>query len=166
MEVYGEGFSHLYQRYWGEGVTPQRGGGRIFHTRAEKIGVFLHTFGADGAENVFFAAPKAPRKIFEHFFEIFGKFVNKNAIKSDFWGVVGRYISKKVLKIFSRRLRRRKCVEISPFFDPRSVDGTPPPRGVTPPPNISVLQMASLRGLSRLKLAHDENKFQTFWSEK
>ena len=28
------------------------------------------------------------------FFEIFGKFVNKNAIKSDFWSAVGRYISK------------------------------------------------------------------------
>ena len=52
----------------------------------------------------YFAAPKAPRNIFEHYFEIlkvwalfsifFGKFVNKNAIKSDFWGVVGWYISK------------------------------------------------------------------------
>ena len=51
-----------------------------------------------------FASPKAPRSVFEHsfrnltifeqFFEILGKFVNKNAIKSDFWGVVGRYISK------------------------------------------------------------------------
>ena len=30
----------------------------------------------------------------EHFFEIFGKFVNRNAIKSDCWGVVGRCISK------------------------------------------------------------------------
>ena len=35
-------------------------------------------------------------------------------------------ISKKVLKNFSRRLRRRKRVEISPFFHPWSVDGTPP----------------------------------------
>ena len=41
-------------------------------------------------------------------------------------------ISKKVLKNFSRRLRRRKCVEISPFFDPRSVDG--PPLEGSPPP--------------------------------
>ena len=41
-------------------------------------------------------------------------------------------ITKKVLKNFSRRLRRRKRVEISPFFDPRSVDGTPLPTGVTP----------------------------------
>ena len=59
--------------------------------------------------NKFFAAPKAPRKIFEHFFrnlkilstffENFGKFVDKNAIKSDFWGGVGRYISKILKKI-------------------------------------------------------------------
>ena len=51
-----------------------------------------------------FAAPKALRIFFEHFFrnskvfstffDVFGKFVNKNAIKSDFWGVVDRYISK------------------------------------------------------------------------
>ena len=33
------------------------------------------------------------------FFEFFGKFVNKNAIKSDFWGVVCRYISKISKKI-------------------------------------------------------------------
>ena len=32
--------------------------------------------------------------IFEHFLEIFGNFVNKNAIKRDFWGGLGRYISK------------------------------------------------------------------------
>ena len=28
------------------------------------------------------------------FWEIFGQFVNKNAIKSDFWGDLGRYFSK------------------------------------------------------------------------
>ena len=33
-------------------------------------------------------------KFLSAFYEIFGKFVNKNAIKSDFWGVAGRYISK------------------------------------------------------------------------
>ena len=33
-------------------------------------------------------------KFLSTFFEIFGKFVNKNAIKNDFWGVVCRYISK------------------------------------------------------------------------
>ena len=42
--------------------------------------LFLHVFGGEGVENVFFAAANAPRKIFEHFFEIFVKFVNKNAI--------------------------------------------------------------------------------------
>ena len=55
--------------FWGG--APQRGGGLFLHTRAEKIGVFLHVFGAEGAENVFFAAPKAPQKIFEHFFRNF-----------------------------------------------------------------------------------------------
>ena len=33
-------------------------------------------------------------KFYSTFFEIFEIFVGKNAIKSDFWGVVGRYISK------------------------------------------------------------------------
>ena len=37
-------------------------GGVHLHTRGEKIGVFLHVFGAEGAENVFFVAPKALRK--------------------------------------------------------------------------------------------------------
>ena len=32
--------------------------------------------------------------IFEHFLEIFGKFVTKNAIKRGFWGGLGRNISK------------------------------------------------------------------------
>ena len=51
-----------------------------------------------------FASPKAPRNIFEHsfrnltifehFFEILGKFVIKNAIKSDFLGDLCRSISK------------------------------------------------------------------------
>merc|ERR1712175_52012 len=51
------------------------------------------------------SAPKAPKVCFSRrrrrrekflstFFEIFGKFVNKNEIKSDFWGVVCRYILK------------------------------------------------------------------------
>ena len=35
-----------------------------------------------------------------------------------------------------RRLRRRKRVEISPFFHPWSVDGTPPLEGSPPPPNL------------------------------
>ena len=48
------------QRDFGvEGVTPQRKG-LFLHTRAEKIGVFYT-----------FSAPKAPRKIFEHFFRNF-----------------------------------------------------------------------------------------------
>ena len=82
-----------------------------------------------GDENVFFAAPKAPRKIFEHFFEIFGKFVNKNAIKSDFWGVVCRYISKisKKSSILGKKYfyTRRK---ISKVFLQRW--GHPPPKKI------------------------------------
>ena len=54
----------MYQRYfWGE-VIPLRGGVHL-HTRGEKFGVFLHVFAS--------SAPKAPRKIFEHFFVNFGE---------------------------------------------------------------------------------------------
>ena len=42
----------------------------------------------------FFAAHKAAQKILSTFFEISGKFVNKNAIKSEFRGGLGGYISK------------------------------------------------------------------------
>lgn len=35
-----------------------------------------------------FVAPKAMRKFFEKFLEIFGKFVNTNAIKSGIYGVI------------------------------------------------------------------------------
>ena len=45
----------------------------FYRPGAKKLGYF-----------VTFSASKAPRKFFKHFFEIFGKFVNKNAIKSDF----------------------------------------------------------------------------------
>ena len=45
-------------------------------------------------EKGFSAAPIAPRKFFEYCLETFGKFVNINSIKSDFWGGVDRYISK------------------------------------------------------------------------
>ena len=45
-------------------------------------------------------------KILITIFEIFGKFVNKNAIKSDFWGIAGRYISKisKKIPVFGRKI--------------------------------------------------------------
>ena len=39
-----------------------------------------------------FRSAEVAAKNFEHFFEVFGKFVNKSAIKSDFGGGVGRYI--------------------------------------------------------------------------
>ena len=68
--------------YLGGGGDPSRG--VHLHTRGEKIGVFLHVFGAKDAAKTFLST----------FFKIIGKFVNKNAIKSDFRGVVGRYISK------------------------------------------------------------------------
>ena len=51
------------------GVTPL--GGFHLQTGGQKMEIFLHIFGAEGAENVFFAAPKAPRKNFEHFFRNF-----------------------------------------------------------------------------------------------
>ena len=85
FELYIVRMVHRY--FWGG--WPLKGGPST--DRGSKIGVLLHVF---GAENVFFAAPKAHEKILSTFFEVFGKFVNKNAIKSDFWGVVCRYISK------------------------------------------------------------------------
>ena len=89
---------------------------RVFSRRRRLRENFLCTFFRNVSTN---NTPKIT------FFEFFGKFV-KNAIKSDFWGVVGRYnftkiskkvlknfqISKKVLKNFSRRLRCRE----NPFF--------------------------------------------------
>ena len=41
-----------------------------------------------------FAAPKAPQMFFQYFLEKFGKFLDKNSIKNNFWGVLGRNISK------------------------------------------------------------------------
>ena len=35
-------------------VTPLGGGGAHLQTRGEKMEIFLHVFGAEGAENVFF----------------------------------------------------------------------------------------------------------------
>ena len=68
-------------------MTPQGGGGVIYIPGVKKLGYFYT-----------FSAPKAPRKFFEHFCQIFGKFVNKNVVKSDFWGVICRYISKGLKK--------------------------------------------------------------------
>ena len=42
----------------------------------------------------FRGAEGAAKKILSTFYEIFGKFANKDAIKRDFWGGVGRHISK------------------------------------------------------------------------
>ena len=67
------------------------------------------------------------------FFEIFGKFVNKNAIKSDFWGVVCRYISKISKKIpdFGQKvfLHRAKFWK---YFSTGGVDPPPNPSGTYP----------------------------------
>ena len=78
----------IYQGYWGGltssggsiyqgGKTLENGGFSRRRRRCEKFWALFLKF-----EN------------FKLFFESFGKFVNKNAIKSDLWGVVGRYISK------------------------------------------------------------------------
>ena len=65
------------------GVTPL-GGGVPSIDRGSK----------NGDISTRFRRQRRREKFLSTFFEIFGKFVNKNAIKSDFWGVVCRYISK------------------------------------------------------------------------
>ena len=69
-------------------------GGSIYRPGVKKLGYF-YTFSAPKAPKTCFLQRRRCReKFLSTFFEIFGKFVNKNAIKSDFWGVVCRYISK------------------------------------------------------------------------
>ena len=71
------------------GGDPSKGGGSIFPQSGRKNwGISPH-----------FRRRRRREKFLSTFFEIFGKFVNKNAIKSDFWGVVCRYISKISKKI-------------------------------------------------------------------
>ena len=80
--------------------------------------IFLHVF---GAENVFFAAPKAPQKILSTFFEIFVIFVNKNAIKIDFRGDLCRSISKKShfwQKSISTKDENFECISTEVPFPP------------------------------------------------
>ena len=50
--------------------------------------------GAKNGRKGFLRRRRRREKFLSTFFEIFGKFVNRDAIKSDFWGVVGRYVSK------------------------------------------------------------------------
>ena len=74
------------------GGSPSRGGSIYQGGGAKnwKKGFFR---GAKGAVK-FLSTFSEILKIFSTFFEIFGKFVNKNAIKRDLGDVVGRYISK------------------------------------------------------------------------
>ena len=75
------------------GGDPSRGGS-FYRPGVKKLGYF-YTFSAPKAPKMCFLRRRRRReKFLSTFFEIFGKFVNKNAIKSDFWGVVCRYISK------------------------------------------------------------------------
>ena len=89
--------SDMFQGYLGGG-DPSRGGS-IYRPGVKKWRYF-YTFSAPKAPKMGFLRRRRRReKFLSTFFEIFGKFVNKNAIKSDFWGVVGRYISKISKKI-------------------------------------------------------------------
>ena len=68
------------QGYWGH---PSRGGGKIGKRGflKKKLSTFFEIY-----------LTTTPQKSF--FFKFFGIFVNKHAIKRDFWDVVGSYISK------------------------------------------------------------------------
>ena len=76
------------------------------------------------------------------FFEIFEMYLHTTPQKSLFIAFLLTNfpkISKKVLKNFSRRLRRRKRVDEPQFFRPESVVVTPPLEGSPPPQNPSGL---------------------------
>ena len=76
------------------GGDPSKGGGDIYRLGPKKLG-FIYTFSAPKAPKTCFPRRRRRReKFLSTFFEIFGKFVNKNAIKSDFWGDLCRSISK------------------------------------------------------------------------
>ena len=114
-------------------MAPQKGGGVEFHlhNRAEKVEVFLHVFGAEGAENVFFAASKSPRKFFEHFFVNLGKFLNEKAIKVDF-GMICVEVSEKFQKMaIFRKNTSTQGLKFRKYF----ITGAPPP---PPLPKISL----------------------------
>ena len=75
-------------------MTPQRGGGYFYRLGPKKLGYF-YTYSTPKEPKTCFSRHRRLRKKFlSTFFEIFGKFVNKNAIKSDFWGDLCRSISK------------------------------------------------------------------------
>ena len=85
MEFYGPNFFLGRNQGVIWGVTPL---GVWFHlqTRGKKWRYF-YTFSAPKAPKTCFSRRRRRReKFLSTFFEIFVKFVNKNAIKSDFWG--------------------------------------------------------------------------------
>ena len=80
------------------------------------------------------------------FFEIFEMYLPTTPQKSLFIAFLLTNfpkISKKVLKNFSRRLRRRKCGEIPQFFRPECGKFTPPPLRGHPPKKISLIIIVS-----------------------
>ena len=85
----------MKQCYFSGEVTPPGGGG-VPSTMLEGQRI--------GGKGVYMA-PKASRKFSEYFLNIFGKFVNKNAIKSGFWGDLGRNIPKISKKTIFRSFR-------------------------------------------------------------
>ena len=103
------------------GMTPQGGDGYFYRLGPKKLGCFYT-----------FSAPKAPRKFLNTFFEIFVKFVNKNAIKSDFWGDLCRSIS----KIFEKSSFLAKKKYFYKFQNFRKYFYR---SGVTPSPKISLI---------------------------
>ena len=67
-------------------------------------------------------------KFLSTFFEIFGKFVNKNAIKSDFRCVVGRYISK--ISKNRRFWGKNTSTNFQEFWDTSTKVPTPTPTNI------------------------------------
>ena len=83
--------------------------------------IFLHVFGAEGAAKNFLST----------FFEIFVKFVNKNAIKSDFWGDCVE-VSRKFSK--NPRFWQKSISTLGRNFEKYFYRGA-----LTPPPNNSLI---------------------------
>ena len=87
---------------------------RIFWRESTLQGEF-HLPGGQTLRKGGFHGAECAAKIFQPFLEIFGKFVNKNAIKSVFWGGHGRNISK--ISKNSHVLRKDTSTDGQKFWD-------------------------------------------------
>ena len=81
-------------------------------------------------------------KSFEHFLEISGKFVYKEAIKSVFWGVVGRFISKISKDTFFGRKIHLPTAKKFEIHLPRCRDPLPQINTVLHPKSIILIPLA------------------------